>query len=300
MSNAQVDAIESDEYFQKRSLKGSAVGWVLLVSLGVAYTVSGDFSGWNYGMEHGGWLGLAIAWLIMGIMYLCTVFGLAELSSAIPTAGAGYGFARSAMGRTAGFATGLALVIEYVCAPAAISTFIANYILALGLLPEGTPPFAIVVAVYALFTAIHAIGVGEALKFMFVVSAIAVVALAAFVAGIVPHFDMANLFNMPADGIVRLERSVAYGYCRRHRFAAVRHLVFLRRRRRAAGGGGIGESEARYAARLDRSAVHLGCHGLLQPAVCRRRRRRLDGGIFDAPLVDALNAVGQSGAGRRL
>ena len=93
----------------------------------------------------------------------------------------------------------MALVIEYVCAPAAISTFIANYILALGLLPEGTPPFAIVVAVYALFTAIHAIGVGEALKFMFVVSAIAVVALAAFVAGIVPHFDMANLFNMPAD-----------------------------------------------------------------------------------------------------
>ena len=84
----QVDAIESDEYFQKRSLKGGAVGWVLLVSLGVAYTVSGDFSGWNYGMEHGGWLGLAIAWLIMGIMYLCTVFGLAELSSAIPAAGA--------------------------------------------------------------------------------------------------------------------------------------------------------------------------------------------------------------------
>ena len=143
-----MDAVESDEYFQKRSLKGGAVGWVLLVSLGVAYTVSGDFSGWNYGMEHGGWLGLAIAWLIMGLMYLCTVFGLAELSSAIPTAGAGYGFARSAMGRTAGFATGLALVIEYVCAPAAISTFIANYILALGLLPEGTPPFAIVVAVY--------------------------------------------------------------------------------------------------------------------------------------------------------
>ena len=39
VSNAQVDAIESDEYFQKRSLKGGAVGWVLLVSLGVAYTV---------------------------------------------------------------------------------------------------------------------------------------------------------------------------------------------------------------------------------------------------------------------
>ena len=224
----QVDAIESDEYFQKRSLKGGAVGWVLfLVSLGVAYTVSGDFSGWNYGMEHGGWLGLAIAWLIMGIMYLCTVFGLAELSSAIPAAGAGYGFARSAMGRTAGFATGLALVIEYVCAPAAISTFIANYILALGLLPEGTPPFAIVVAVYALFTAIHAIGVGEALKFMFVVS---VDSRRGGVGGVCRGHRSSLRYGQSLQHagrrIVRLERSVAYGHCRRHRFAAVRHWFF--------------------------------------------------------------------------
>ena len=196
MTANRKDSIESQDYFARRSLKGGAVGWVLLLGLGVSYTVSGDFSGWNYGMEQGGWLGLAIAWLVMGIMYLCTVFGLAEMSSAIPTAGAGYGFARSALGRTAGFATGLALVIEYVCAPAAISTFIANYILALGLLPDGTSPLLIAAAVYVLFTAIHAIGVGEALKFMFVVSAIAVVALIAFVLGMLPHFDAVNLFDM--------------------------------------------------------------------------------------------------------
>ena len=200
MSRKQhTDAIESDRYFEKRSLKKGSVGWMLLVGLGVAYTISGDFSGWNYGIANGGWFGLAIAWLIMGIMYLCTVFGLAELSSAIPTAGAGYGFARSAMGRMGGFATGLSLVIEYVCAPAAISTFIANYIVSLGILPD-VPSIAFVVAAYVIFAGIHIIGVGEALKLMFAITAVAVVALAVFVIGVVPCFDPANLFDIPADG----------------------------------------------------------------------------------------------------
>lgn len=35
---------ESKEYFEKRSLKKGAVNWVLLMSLGIAYVISGDFS----------------------------------------------------------------------------------------------------------------------------------------------------------------------------------------------------------------------------------------------------------------
>ena len=34
---------ESKEYFEKRSLKKGAVNWVLLMSLGIAYVISGDF-----------------------------------------------------------------------------------------------------------------------------------------------------------------------------------------------------------------------------------------------------------------
>ena len=196
-----IDAVESEEYFEKRSLKKGSVGWVLLVGLGVAYVISGDFSGWNYGMANGGWLGLFVGFAVMGVMYFCTVFGLAELSSAIPTAGAGYGFARSAIGRTGGFATGLALTIEYICAPAAISTFIANYIVSLGFFP-GVDTLVLVIGIYIVFTAIHVIGVGEALKFVFAVTIVAVVALAVFVVGVVPSFDIANLFDMSPDGSI--------------------------------------------------------------------------------------------------
>lgn len=38
------------EYFEKRQLKQGAVGWLLLVGLGVAYVISGDFAGWNFGL----------------------------------------------------------------------------------------------------------------------------------------------------------------------------------------------------------------------------------------------------------
>jgi len=94
--------VESKEYFEKRALKKGAVSWVLLMSLGVAYVISGDFSGWNYGIANGGWAGMAIAFVVMGAMYLFMVLGLAEMSSAMPTAGAGYGFARRAMGKIGG------------------------------------------------------------------------------------------------------------------------------------------------------------------------------------------------------
>ena len=67
------------------------------------------------------------------IMYSCMVFGLAEMSSAMPVAGAGYGFARRALGPLGGFATGMAVLIEYAVAPAAIAVFIGGYVEALGL-----------------------------------------------------------------------------------------------------------------------------------------------------------------------
>src|SRR3712207_2235085 len=116
------------EYLEKRQLRAGAAGWVLLAGLGVAYVISGDFAGWNFGLAEGGWGGLLVATILMATMYTCMVFGLAELSSTIPTAGGGYGFARRALGPLGGFATGTAILIEYAIAPAAIATFIGGYV----------------------------------------------------------------------------------------------------------------------------------------------------------------------------
>lgn len=198
------------EYLAKRQLKRGAAGWVLLAGLGVAYVISGDFSGWNLGLAEGGFGGLLIAFALMGIMYVCMVFGLAEMSSTLPTAGAGYGFARRALGPLGGFTTGIAVLIEYTMAPAAISTFIAGYVYALGL-PESVPAWVIYLVAFAIFIGIHIFGVGEALKVMFVITAVALVAIIVAALGMIPHFNAANLFDIDPVQTLGSSEFLPYG-----------------------------------------------------------------------------------------
>ncbi|MFF1689443.1 MULTISPECIES: ethanolamine permease [unclassified Streptomyces] len=187
-----------DDYLERRTLRRGSAGWLLLTGLGVAYVVSGDYSGWNFGLAQGGFGGLGIAMALMGVMYACMVFSLAELSSVLPTAGGGYGFARRALGPWGGFLTGTAILIEYVLAPAAISIFIGDYVESLGLfgLTSGWPVY---LACFLVFIGIHLWGVGEALRFSFVVTGIAVAALLVFAVAAFTDFDASKLNDIPVD-----------------------------------------------------------------------------------------------------
>lgn len=185
----------ADDYLERRTLRRGSAGWLLLTGLGVAYVVSGDYAGWNFGLAEGGFGGLAIATVLMGVMYTCMVFSLAELSSILPTAGGGYGFARRALGTWGGFLTGTAILIEYVLAPAAIAVFIGGYVESLGLfgLTSGWPLY---LACFVIFIGVHLWGVGEALRFSFVVTGIAVAALLVFAAGALTDFDASRLTDI--------------------------------------------------------------------------------------------------------
>lgn len=205
------ERLESADYLQKRQLKSGSAGWILLAGLGVSYVISGDYSGWNFGLEQGGFGGLAIAAVIIAGMYLALVLGMAELSSALPAAGGGYTFARRALGPWGGFATGTAILIEYAIAPAAIATFIGAYVESLGLFGI-TSGWWIYLAAYALFIGIHLAGVGEALKVMFVITAIALVGLVVFAISAVGHFDVANLTNIAATDAAGASSWLPNGY----------------------------------------------------------------------------------------
>ncbi|TCK26029.1 ethanolamine permease [Pseudonocardia endophytica] len=189
----------TSDYLARRQLKTGTAGWVLLAGLGVSYVISGDYSGWNFGLAEGGFGGLLIAGVVIAAMYLAMVLGMAELSSALPAAGGGYTFARRALGPWGGFATGTAILVEYAIAPAAIATFIGAYVESLGLFGI-TDGWWVYLAAYAIFVGIHLAGVGEALKVMFVVTAIALVGLIVFVIGAIPLFDAGNLVDIaPTD-----------------------------------------------------------------------------------------------------
>ncbi|MEM6898229.1 MAG: ethanolamine permease [Pseudomonadota bacterium] len=194
-STISENAPPTDAYFEARELKKGAAGWVLLTCLGVSYVISGDFAGWNFGLAEGGFGGLLVATLLMAVMYTGMALALAELSAAIPTAGGGYGFARRALGPLAGFLTGWAILLEYAIAPAAIVIFISGYISEL--IGFGGP--VIYIGFYAVFVGIHMWGVGEALKVMLAIAAVAVVALLIFVIAMIPQFDASNLFDIAVD-----------------------------------------------------------------------------------------------------
>ena len=185
----------SGEYLAARQLKRGAAGWVLLAGLGVSYVISGDYAGWNLGLAQGGFGGLLIATLVMGGMYLCLVLSLAELSACLPTAGGGYSFARRVLGPWGGYLTGTAILLEYALAPAAIAIFIGGYVHAL----VGIDGWMVYLASYLLFVGIHLWGAGEALKTMFVITLLAVLAIGVFVVGMLPHFSTAKLFDIAVN-----------------------------------------------------------------------------------------------------
>ncbi|MES1951015.1 ethanolamine transporter [Salinisphaera sp. S4-8] len=188
----------NEDYLAKRQLKRGTAGWLLLAGLGVSYVISGDFAGWNFGIAEAGWGGFAIAAILMAIMYFTLVLALAEMSAAIPAAGGGYSFARQAMGPAGGYLTGLAVLIEYALAPAAIVIFIGAAVEEL-LGFNGPIVYAVF---YALFIGIHLAGVGEALKVMMVISGLAVFAILATAVALIGDFDAANLFDIePTDAL---------------------------------------------------------------------------------------------------
>jgi ethanolamine permease len=185
----------SADYLEKRQLKKGVAGWILLASLGVSYVISGDFAGWNFGLAQGGFGGMLIATIFMALMYSCMVFGLAELSSSLPTAGGGYSFARRAMGPWGGFLTGTAVLLEYSIAPAAIAVFIGAYVNEL----FGFNGPAVYASCYIIFVGIHLFGAGEALKIMMGITGVAVIALLVFALGLIPYFDVNNLFDIAVN-----------------------------------------------------------------------------------------------------
>ncbi|MFC9433332.1 ethanolamine permease [Nocardia sp. NPDC057030] len=198
IEDVQVTGAAGTDYLAKRTLRSGSAGWVLLAGLGVSYVISGDYAGWNSGLAQGGFGGLLIATVLIAGMYLAMVLGMAELSAALPAAGGGYTFARRALGPWGGFATGTAVLLEYAIAPAAIATFIGGYVESLNLFGI-TDGWWVYLAVYAVFIGVHLTGAGEALKAMFVITAIALVGLLVFAVSAWGRFETGNLTDIPAD-----------------------------------------------------------------------------------------------------
>ncbi len=181
------------DYFAKRSLRRHAGVWSLW-ALGVAAVISGDFSGWNLGLDAGGFGGLLVATVIITVMYFGLCYSIAEMSPALPHTGGAYSFGRSAMGPWGGFVTGLAENIEYVVTPAVIVTFIGSYMQSIvdDLFGVSIPQPVWWLIFYAIFLALNLLGIEIAMRFTVVICVVALAILVVFSAGALTKLDFST------------------------------------------------------------------------------------------------------------
>ncbi len=170
-----------DGYFEKRTLKRSAGVWGLW-GLAVAAVISGDFSGWNFGIDFAGFGGMLIAFVILVAMYYGMIFSIGEMAAAMPHTGGAYSFARSAMGPWGGLVTGAAETIEYVATTAVIVFFSASYADAITaeLLGFSMPAWVWWILLYVVFIALNAAGAAISFRFAIIVSIISIAIIVVF------------------------------------------------------------------------------------------------------------------------
>ena len=196
-----------EDYFGKRRLRRHAAFWSLW-SLGVAAVISGDFYGWNLGLDAGGFGGLLIATVVITIMYYGLCYSIAEMSPALPHTGGAYSFARSAMGPWGGFITGLAENMEYVITPAVVvSTMgLLMHDIVAGLFdivgaPWWNSPVTWWAVFYVLFVWINIVGIEATMRFTVVINIVALSILAFFFISVIVSgkFDPGLWTNIEPD-----------------------------------------------------------------------------------------------------
>jgi ethanolamine permease len=187
------------EYFSKRGLKRYAGVWSLW-ALGVGAVISGDFSGWNLGIQYSGFGGYLVAMFIVTLMYLGLCYSIAEMSPALPHTGGAYSFGRTAMGVWGGFLTGLAENMEYVVTTAVVVYFMGGFLTGIFGTPDGYRPLWWA-AMYIIFIGINIWGVEATFRFTIVITLLALAILIIFYGGVIftGQFDLELAFNIKPE-----------------------------------------------------------------------------------------------------
>lgn len=191
-----------DGYFEKRTLLRTAGFWGLW-GIAIAAVISGDFSGWNFGIGEAGWGGLGIATILIAVMYIGMVCSIGEMSAAMPHTGGAYSFARAAMGPWGGFITGFAETVEYVFTTAVVVYFSASYANAVStdLVGLDLPAWLWWIILYAVFVGLNSWGAEVSFAFALAVAVISIGILVLFAVLAVAHgaVDFTKLFDIAPD-----------------------------------------------------------------------------------------------------
>lgn len=173
---------------------------VQLWSIIVGMVISGMYFGWNYALKYTSPIGFVIAVVVVTIFYLAFIFSFAEMSTAIPHAGASEEYAKRTMGNFGGFIAGFSCIVEYLFAVPAIALSIGAYI---HFLVPAVPTVIAATIAYLIFIAVNMFNVNLAASVELIVTVIAVAGVALFVIAGFTKVNPGNFLkgNISTNGI---------------------------------------------------------------------------------------------------
>jgi ethanolamine permease len=178
------------------TLKAGSLHWLEVAALGIAIAISGNVSGWNYGLGVGGWGGMLIAALAMAVLFLCLTQSLAELAAALPEAGGFDGYVRRALGPTAAYLAGMSVAIALAVGAGLAVSFSEAYVSAW----LGFGGWPVKLAFLVIVMGLQLRGASEAVGLTVAVGVAALVILVAFCLFMAPEFQTARLFSAVPGG----------------------------------------------------------------------------------------------------
>jgi ethanolamine permease len=173
------------------TLQRSALDWRRVSALGIAIAISGNFSGWNYGLAVGGWSSMLIDAVGMALMFFALAQCLAELAAAFPD-GAGFDhYVREGFGAGTGWICGLSLAVALAIGTGLAATFSSAYFEAL----TGLGGWPVKLAIFTVIISLQLRGAREVAGLTVVTGAVVVAVLIGFFFFAATHFSSANLMR---------------------------------------------------------------------------------------------------------
>ena len=186
------------------ALKKGSLGWINVAALGAAIAISGNFSGWNYGLAVGGWGGMLVAALGMALLFFILTQCLAELAAMLPQGGGFDYYAEYGLGSTAGYLAGMSVAVALAVGAGLATSFAEGYTAAM----LGVQGWPVKIGLFVVVMALQMRGASEAVGATMVVGLIALGILLAFCIFLAPHFQVEHLLTQTSTGRTAFPRGL--------------------------------------------------------------------------------------------
>ena len=171
---------------ERPPVQRAGLPWINVAGLGIAFAVSGSFSGWNVGLGLGGWGGMLLAALVMATFYLGLTQCIAELAASCPDDAQGMdSLAGIGLGDAGRYFAGLSIALAVGTAVGAGATFIETYCQSVFGIGGTAFKFALIAAVVAM----QLRGAREAVSLTMAGGFVSVGVLAVFCVAMAPHLS---------------------------------------------------------------------------------------------------------------